>query len=570
MTAVAEFSHQAPPQRPSGSGGTRAERRDGEPSDPFSAIFARAGRTPTTSEESTSAEAQANDTEAQKPPSDAQASSEAEIDPEAGEAAREDEPVDRAPEGETEDDAQSVTPGSVEFAAAISEETRAPERAVTSTERPSPGAEAPSAARSRLQSDELSTEAAARHDPEARARREAAVSQPADAREAAPAPKDARAASSQTNPGSQPVGQAPSTASEARQPPPERPRATTRPAATDQADSETAQPRAARHVGEKGEHAAPDAELSAKESARTKSQQPAEAIQPRAASIAAASAAASEEQAGSDDRAERREGESRAERPHESPSAPRTEPKATTDPKPGAQALDPAPKPSAPQPAQPAQAAPEAPAQISMGRAPQPAQQTAQSSPTWTLDAQPEADAQSVQRQIDRGFAAALRQGGGGVTLRLSPASLGAVRIEMSVSGGAIEARLEANSPQARELLEQNIAALRSSLEARGFSVDRLHVQMTPSPTAPQSGSQQGEGQQQGAGQEGWRPSHGAGAGGEEQRGSSGAREDPANPRSGVERSVESDQEDPSRRAQDHAGQPLVHTTHRIRLDAIA
>ncbi len=267
---------------------------------------------------------------------------------------------------------------------------------------------------------------------------------------------------------------------------------------------------------------------------------------------------------------ERSELEQRVEPSADRQSSPKSELRTTSEVKPSPATPDAPPKPAAPQPMTAGGAPGEASAQIPTGRTPQTAQQTA---PMWTLDTEQQGEVETLQRQIDRGFSAALRQGGGGVTLRLTPASLGAVRIELSVDGGAVAARLQAGTPQARELLEQNIASLRAALEARGFTVDRLHVQLgAPQGSGQASAHQGGDGGQQGAGQEGGRPSGQSGFGGEQRGGSADAREDPAGAGSDLERGAGPHQEDSAGGTSAERDAPVmeVSETGQLRLDAIA
>ncbi|MEM9063926.1 MAG: flagellar hook-length control protein FliK [Planctomycetota bacterium] len=82
----------------------------------------------------------------------------------------------------------------------------------------------------------------------------------------------------------------------------------------------------------------------------------------------------------------------------------------------------------------------------------------------------------ALRTQAINGLAAALRQKGGVVTLRLNPEGLGSLRIGMEVSGGKVTATLEATNDAARELLKGDLPQLRSALESRGLVVDRLTV----------------------------------------------------------------------------------------------
>jgi|GEM_PF-2876321 len=87
---------------------------------------------------------------------------------------------------------------------------------------------------------------------------------------------------------------------------------------------------------------------------------------------------------------------------------------------------------------------------------------------------------QQVRAQVERGLAAVLRQRGGSVTLRLKPGSLGELRVKMTVKGAKVEAGFEPSTKQAQRLLEHNLTALRSALEAKGLAVERLHVANAP------------------------------------------------------------------------------------------
>ncbi len=83
---------------------------------------------------------------------------------------------------------------------------------------------------------------------------------------------------------------------------------------------------------------------------------------------------------------------------------------------------------------------------------------------------------QEFAAQVSRGLASALRSGVGTVTLRLHPAALGTVRIRVQVEEGAVSAKVEAATREARELLTESAPLLRAGLEARGLEVTRLEV----------------------------------------------------------------------------------------------
>ena len=91
---------------------------------------------------------------------------------------------------------------------------------------------------------------------------------------------------------------------------------------------------------------------------------------------------------------------------------------------------------------------------------------------------------------IHRGLSVALRQQGGSVQMRLTPESLGLLKIEMTLSRGA--ATLQASTPEARELLSRSIETLRASLEAKGLSVERLSITLAPASHGGLSGQHSG------------------------------------------------------------------------------
>lgn len=85
--------------------------------------------------------------------------------------------------------------------------------------------------------------------------------------------------------------------------------------------------------------------------------------------------------------------------------------------------------------------------------------------------------------QLGRGFSAVLRQNGGTLTLRMQPQELGDLTIRMDLKPGQVAAEFEVGSDQARQLLTDQMTSLRSALEARGLSVDKLTVHLSEQPT---------------------------------------------------------------------------------------
>jgi flagellar hook-length control protein FliK len=81
-----------------------------------------------------------------------------------------------------------------------------------------------------------------------------------------------------------------------------------------------------------------------------------------------------------------------------------------------------------------------------------------------------------VQGQALRGLTAALRQGGGTVTLKLNPEALGPLRVEVAVSASNVTARFGTSTAQAHDLLVAHTDTLRAALEARGLTVERIVI----------------------------------------------------------------------------------------------
>lgn len=116
------------------------------------------------------------------------------------------------------------------------------------------------------------------------------------------------------------------------------------------------------------------------------------------------------------------------------------------------------------------------------------AQQTAQGSPSNATPATTPQQDQAAVAVANRGLEVALKQQGGSVQLRLSPESLGAIKVEMTIARGSVAATLQASTPEARELLTRNIETLRSALEAKGLNVERLSITLGPASHGGSSG----------------------------------------------------------------------------------
>ncbi|MBL8763179.1 MAG: flagellar hook-length control protein FliK [Phycisphaerae bacterium] len=73
-----------------------------------------------------------------------------------------------------------------------------------------------------------------------------------------------------------------------------------------------------------------------------------------------------------------------------------------------------------------------------------------------------------------RALVASLHQRGGSVNMRLDPPLLGDIRVRLELRDSTVSVRFETANETARQLLEGSSVMLRTTLEARGLSVDRL------------------------------------------------------------------------------------------------
>jgi flagellar hook-length control protein FliK len=88
-----------------------------------------------------------------------------------------------------------------------------------------------------------------------------------------------------------------------------------------------------------------------------------------------------------------------------------------------------------------------------------------------------QADRVRFVQRVARAFEAA-HDRGGHVRLRLHPPELGSLRVELTVRGGVMNARVEAESPAAQSLLLENLPALRERLAEHDIKVQRFDVDL--------------------------------------------------------------------------------------------
>ncbi|TWT71275.1 flagellar hook-length control protein FliK [Crateriforma conspicua] len=111
------------------------------------------------------------------------------------------------------------------------------------------------------------------------------------------------------------------------------------------------------------------------------------------------------------------------------------------------------------------------------------ASDTASASKSKSAQPRNPADAVTRARLVQRVSKAFQHFGseGGSIRLKLAPAELGSVRVEMQVRDKKIQARVVADSETAAEMLRQQLPELRTRLEAQGMQVDRLSVEQESS-----------------------------------------------------------------------------------------
>jgi flagellar hook-length control protein FliK len=115
-----------------------------------------------------------------------------------------------------------------------------------------------------------------------------------------------------------------------------------------------------------------------------------------------------------------------------------------------------------------------------------------------TIAAAPGAPAQSSEAQfaqvnharIISGIQEKLLPGGGSMQIRLDPPELGAVNIKVEMRNGVMTASFEAANSDTARLLSHSLGDLKTSLEAQGVNVEKMHVTQMPK---SQSSSNKGD-----------------------------------------------------------------------------
>lgn len=141
---------------------------------------------------------------------------------------------------------------------------------------------------------------------------------------------------------------------------------------------------------------------------------------------------------------------------------------------------------------------------------------------------------QAFTASVQRGLAAAVRQQGGTLTIKLDPPTLGKLTIKMTIDQGKVNATFDAQTAQARDLLMEHTTTLRAALRDKGLSVERLEILgATTAGAGKAMQSTANTAEQQGAGQEQDDQQHDAAGG--QSRGRSETGEDEPSGTDGVQ-----------------------------------
>lgn len=85
---------------------------------------------------------------------------------------------------------------------------------------------------------------------------------------------------------------------------------------------------------------------------------------------------------------------------------------------------------------------------------------------------------QENMEQVVKSVQVTQAQGGSRVQLRLDPPELGMLRIEMRQTENGLMLQMQASTPKAQQMLQQNSGELRAALESQGFANTQIEVQL--------------------------------------------------------------------------------------------
>jgi hypothetical protein len=88
-------------------------------------------------------------------------------------------------------------------------------------------------------------------------------------------------------------------------------------------------------------------------------------------------------------------------------------------------------------------------------------------------------------RELARIVQARVGQRNSSMTLSMSPAELGRLRIEVRMVEDAVDVRFQAETPEGLEAIKSRLHELKGVLEQQGLQIDRIEVDLAPQPTPP-------------------------------------------------------------------------------------
>ncbi|TWU00327.1 Flagellar hook-length control protein FliK [Botrimarina colliarenosi] len=94
------------------------------------------------------------------------------------------------------------------------------------------------------------------------------------------------------------------------------------------------------------------------------------------------------------------------------------------------------------------------------------------------LDRTPTIDPARFVSRVTRAIDMAQQRGGGPVEMRLSPPELGALQVKIEVKEGVMTAKMEVETPAARNALLDNLPALRERLDQQNIRIDKFDVEV--------------------------------------------------------------------------------------------
>lgn len=96
--------------------------------------------------------------------------------------------------------------------------------------------------------------------------------------------------------------------------------------------------------------------------------------------------------------------------------------------------------------------------------------------PTTVLPSGTIVQEEDIIHQVIERFQLSAKQLDNKINIKLHPAELGELKIDLTVKDGSIRAHVVAQSQHTREILEKNVQKLKNQLESQGYTVDNISV----------------------------------------------------------------------------------------------